>query len=179
MDIEEIMAKRFEMAMVSSEISLSRNELDKYLGEELNPRTHILTFNNGGGSINADIPCLLRWLEIFFPFQFPQLLQSPLLAPVDGCSILPNVLNPKYPVLAKMARDIFSIPVSTVASESAFSTGGRVLDSFQTSLTPKMVEALVCAQDWLHEMENMEEDLKDLAMEQPTIVIDETAEDTS
>lgn len=55
----------------------------------------------------------------------------------------------RYPILSKMARDILAIPVSTVASESAFSTGGRVLDSFHTSLTPRMVEALVCAQDWL------------------------------
>ena len=34
----------------------------------------------------------------------------------------------KYPILSHMARDILAIPVSTVASESAFSTGGRVLD---------------------------------------------------
>ena len=49
----------------------------------------------------------------------------------------------RYPILAKMARDVLAIPVSTVASESAFSTGGRVVDSFRTSLTPKMVEALI------------------------------------
>jgi hypothetical protein len=39
--------------------------------------------------------------------------------------------------------------VTAVASESAFSTGGRVLDDFRTSLTPFMLEALVCTQDWL------------------------------
>lgn len=67
----------------------------------------------------------------------------------------PNVLQwwkdnkNRYPILAKLARNVLSIPVSTVASESAFSTGGRVLDSFRTSLTPRMVEALICAQDWL------------------------------
>lgn len=55
----------------------------------------------------------------------------------------------RYPILAKMARDVLAMPVSTVASESAFSTGGRVLDSFRTSLTPRMVEALICCQDWL------------------------------
>ena len=48
-----------------------------------------------------------------------------------------------------MAKDILAIPVSTVASESAFSTSGRVVDEFRSSLGPKTVEALICAQDWL------------------------------
>ncbi|KAH9604933.1 hypothetical protein KSS87_022521 [Heliosperma pusillum] len=54
-----------------------------------------------------------------------------------------------YPIVALMARDILAIPVSTVASESAFSTGGRILDQFRSSLSSRMVEGLVCAQDWL------------------------------
>ena len=48
-----------------------------------------------------------------------------------------------------MACDILAVPVSTVASELAFSTGGRILDPFRTSLTPKIVQALMCARDWL------------------------------
>ena len=48
-----------------------------------------------------------------------------------------------------MARDVLAILVSTMASESAFSTGGRVLDLYHCSLTPQMVEALVCTQDWI------------------------------
>ena len=54
-----------------------------------------------------------------------------------------------YPILSKMARDILAIPSSTVASESAFSTSGRILDAFRSSLSPKTVEALVCSQNWL------------------------------
>ena len=55
----------------------------------------------------------------------------------------------KYRVLSLIARDVLAMPISTVASESAFSTGGRILDPFRSSLAPKMVEVLVCTQNWL------------------------------
>ncbi|XP_010548831.1 PREDICTED: zinc finger BED domain-containing protein RICESLEEPER 1-like [Tarenaya hassleriana] len=55
----------------------------------------------------------------------------------------------KFSILAQMARDILAFPVSTVASESVFSTGGRILDQYRSSLTPDMVEALVLSQNWL------------------------------
>uniref|UniRef100_A0A803LPT5 HAT C-terminal dimerisation domain-containing protein n=1 Tax=Chenopodium quinoa TaxID=63459 RepID=A0A803LPT5_CHEQI len=64
-----------------------------------------------------------------------------------------------------MAKDVLAIPVSTVASESAFSTGGRVLDPFRSSLSSNMVEALICAQDWLRNTRGplvVEENLEDI-----------------
>ena len=53
-----------------------------------------------------------------------------------------KVHGPQYPMIARMARDVLVVPVSTVASELAFSTGGRTLDSFRTSLTPKVIDLL-------------------------------------
>ncbi|XP_042021127.1 zinc finger BED domain-containing protein RICESLEEPER 2-like [Salvia splendens] len=54
-----------------------------------------------------------------------------------------------YPALSAMARDIMAIPVSSVPSEAAFNTEGRVLSEFRSSLIPQMIEALICAEDWL------------------------------
>ncbi|XP_026396632.1 zinc finger BED domain-containing protein RICESLEEPER 2-like [Papaver somniferum] len=64
----------------------------------------------------------------------------------------------KYPVLQCMARDILVIPVSIVASESAFSTGGRFVSIQRNRLHPKTLEALMCTQDWL--WDKMEGELK-------------------
>jgi hypothetical protein len=84
---------------------------------------------------------------------------------LDGCEASTNEFDillwwkvnaPKYPILAEIARDILAIPISTVASESAFSNGGRILDPFRSSLSPLTVEALVCTQDWLKSNEGLE-----------------------
>jgi hypothetical protein len=48
-------------------------------------------------------------------------------------------------VLSKMARDVLAVPVSTIAFESAFSTGRRILDPFRSSLSPDMVQVFVCS----------------------------------
>ncbi|XP_026412067.1 zinc finger BED domain-containing protein RICESLEEPER 3-like isoform X2 [Papaver somniferum] len=55
----------------------------------------------------------------------------------------------KYKVLSHMAKDILAMPVSYVASESAFSTGKRVLSTWRSSLSPRTVESLLCTQGWL------------------------------
>ena len=53
----------------------------------------------------------------------------------------------KYTVLSKMAADILVIPISTVASESTFSAGDRVVDEFRSRLNEESVEALICGGD--------------------------------
>ncbi|XP_027337090.1 zinc finger BED domain-containing protein RICESLEEPER 2-like [Abrus precatorius] len=62
----------------------------------------------------------------------------------------------KYKILSKMTTDILPIPISTVASESTFSAGGRVIDEFRLRLNEESIAALVCGGDWLHNKYNLE-----------------------
>ncbi|XP_060215666.1 zinc finger BED domain-containing protein RICESLEEPER 2-like [Lycium barbarum] len=76
-----------------------------------------------------------------------------------------KINSPRFPVLAEMPRDVLAIPISSVASKCAFSTGGRILNSFRSSLIPKLVQALVCLQDWIRSEklpDSVEEDLDNL-----------------
>jgi len=50
----------------------------------------------------------------------------------------------KYPTLQAIARDILDIPVSTIASEFAFSTGGQILSPHHSRLHWTTLEALMC-----------------------------------
>ncbi|KAA0041157.1 zinc finger BED domain-containing protein RICESLEEPER 4-like [Cucumis melo var. makuwa] len=60
-----------------------------------------------------------------------------------------KVNSSRFKIISQVAWDIYSIPISTVPSESAFSTRGWVLDSFRSSLTPQTAETLICAQNWI------------------------------
>ena len=73
--------------------------------------------------------------------------------------------NTRGVTLAHLAHDVLAIPVLIVASESVFSTSRRILDDFRSHLTPFMVEALVCTQDWLQRTTpiNIQEDMEQLA----------------
>ncbi|XP_059429102.1 zinc finger BED domain-containing protein RICESLEEPER 2-like [Corylus avellana] len=55
----------------------------------------------------------------------------------------------KYRILSKMARDILAVPISTVASESSFSAGGRVIEPHRASLSIETVLMLLCDSDWM------------------------------
>jgi mRNA-degrading endonuclease RelE of RelBE toxin-antitoxin system len=60
-----------------------------------------------------------------------------------------KVNSTKFLILAQIARDVLIILVTTVASKSDFSIGGRVLDPFQSLLAPSTLEALIYSQNWL------------------------------
>lgn len=63
-----------------------------------------------------------------------------------------------------MTHDLLVIPICTAASESVLSAGERTLDDFRSSLTPTMVERLICANDWIRsEVISVEKNTKALA----------------
>ncbi|WCJ44146.1 Zinc finger BED domain-containing protein RICESLEEPER 2 [Euphorbia peplus] len=71
----------------------------------------------------------------------------------------------RYPALSQVAKDVSAIQCSIVASESTFSTSGRTLDQFRSSLTPATAAVLICCQDWLKTSTSAfkyEEELDDL-----------------
>jgi FPC/CPF motif-containing protein YcgG len=71
----------------------------------------------------------------------------------------------RFPILAHLARDLLAIPISMVASESIFSMVEQILDDFRTFLTPSIIQALICTQDWLRRSTpiNIEEDVEKLS----------------
>jgi hypothetical protein len=54
-----------------------------------------------------------------------------------------------------MARDILSIPITRVSSESTFSASGRVNDPYRASLSTKTVEILLCGADWVRALHGL------------------------
>ena len=53
----------------------------------------------------------------------------------------------KFKLLSKMACDFLPIPITTVASEYAFSVGGRVIDPYRASLEANTIQVLLCSED--------------------------------
>ncbi|CAH9084921.1 unnamed protein product, partial [Cuscuta europaea] len=54
-----------------------------------------------------------------------------------------------FSVLAKMAKQVLSMPVSTVAVEQEFSSTDNVLTQCRTRLSAESLEMLICYHDWL------------------------------
>ena len=81
-----------------------------------------------------------------------------------------------YPVLLRIARDILTVQVSTVASESAFSQGRQQIGDHRHSLSGFSLQVLVCIRDWIRSErrnqnseaeEGEEEEIEDLIASGP------------
>jgi hAT family C-terminal dimerisation region len=54
---------------------------------------------------------------------------------------------PKYPIFARLTRDILVVPISTMTSESTLSTSGKTLNPVKSSLNDGSIETLIYGQD--------------------------------
>jgi hypothetical protein len=52
-----------------------------------------------------------------------------------------------YPVLSIIAKDVMTMPISTISSKSTFSLVGRVIEERWRSLISDMVEMISCLKD--------------------------------
>ena len=59
----------------------------------------------------------------------------------------------RFPELSLMARDLMSIPITTFASESSFSTGKKILTPYRSRLLLENVEVTLCTKSWLYGFE--------------------------
>ncbi|GKA21161.1 zinc finger BED domain-containing protein RICESLEEPER 3 [Tanacetum coccineum] len=62
-----------------------------------------------------------------------------------------------FPVQSSMAMDILSVQATSVASESTFSTSGRVLSIRRIRLTPTSLEMCMCLKDHLDAQERKQD----------------------
>ncbi|KAK2642156.1 hypothetical protein Ddye_023919 [Dipteronia dyeriana] len=53
-----------------------------------------------------------------------------------------------FPILSIIAKQILTTPVSIVAVEQEFSTGGNILDARQSFLSLESIQVQVCVDDW-------------------------------
>ncbi|GKE08824.1 zinc finger BED domain-containing protein RICESLEEPER 2-like protein [Tanacetum coccineum] len=124
--------------------------------------------NVGGGKFCDDAKDDLAGFEVFqSQYKIPEVQKSQLDQYLDEPKLDKNqkidILQfwkenqVRYPELTIMARDILSIPITTVASESTFSIGGRIISKYRSSLCSSNAEALLCTRDWIFDLKDEDE----------------------
>ncbi|XP_038717841.1 zinc finger BED domain-containing protein DAYSLEEPER-like [Tripterygium wilfordii] len=123
--------------------------------QEVNPAEvapqdmHMLTIGDGLSDFEVYISEITSSQQM--KSELDQYLEESVLPRVQEFDILGwwKLNKLKYPTLSRMASEILSIPLSTVAPDSVFDTESKTMDSYRSSLRPVILEALICAKDWL------------------------------
>ncbi|XP_028805076.1 zinc finger BED domain-containing protein RICESLEEPER 2-like [Neltuma alba] len=67
----------------------------------------------------------------------------------------------RFPHLSRMACDILSIPITTVANESVFGIGSSFLTKYRSCLLSNSDQALICIRNWLYGFKYNEDGIDD------------------
>ncbi|KAJ9561458.1 hypothetical protein OSB04_006618 [Centaurea solstitialis] len=110
--------------------------------------------DGGTSSLNKaswelDLGNMITEDEVFENTELDDYLAEKLLPNEDGFDILMwwKCNGAKFPILQKIARDILAIPISSVASESAFSVCANKITKTRSRLKPETIAALMCTQN--------------------------------
>ena len=119
----------------------------------------LITIKNKEISFNFNALCLLLAVVHFDSLHCPkpQNAQYNELINYTNKRYKPETVKPKaeswVPELSLIAHDLMSIPITTVASESSFSTGKKILTLYRSRLFLENVEAKLCTKSWLYGFE--------------------------
>ena len=67
-------------------------------------------------------------------------------------------------MLSIIPRDVLTVPMSTVASEAAFSAGGRVVSKKRCNLSLEAIEAVICLKYWNLEDKRLHDHVREAAL---------------
>ncbi|KAK2438690.1 zinc finger BED domain-containing protein RICESLEEPER [Trifolium repens] len=58
--------------------------------------------------------------------------------------------NDRFPELSRLACDLLSVPITTVASNSEYCTGSHFFNKYKDRMLPMEVETRICTRSWLY-----------------------------
>nr|GEV37599.1 zinc finger BED domain-containing protein RICESLEEPER 2-like [Tanacetum cinerariifolium] len=140
---EDFLVPHTASALARTLIKIVTHRVDKY-GLEKNGSTTLWKARND--------PSLFSEYERYVNSDFVTLLDNNAFATFHLLGFW-KANESMFPVLSRIAMDIISVQANSVASESAFSTSGRVLSIRRTRLTPTSLEMCMCLKDHLDAQE--------------------------
>jgi hypothetical protein len=76
-----------------------------------------------------------------------------------------------YHILYILAKDVLTVPVSTISSEFAFSLTGKIIVERRRSLVSSMVKVLTCLKDWQQGEDRQQHTTENVALEKAYTVL--------
>ncbi|KAL0435124.1 UNVERIFIED_CONTAM: putative AC transposase [Sesamum radiatum] len=94
----------------------------------------------------------------------PRCEQSSTIGTISGCDDDIDIMMDEFDSYRSQCADARSqsqLDLYLVASESAFSHGGRIIGKFRSSILPTNAEAILCGRDWLEAYDSEDDEDED------------------